>query len=76
MAKQTLQAIYENGVFRPLASPKVKEGAHVLLTVEPSEAASREDLIDLAGRVYEGLTDEEVILVEKIALDRGNFFRE
>lgn len=33
-----------------------------------------EDLIDLAAKVYDGLTEEEVDEVERLALDRRNSF--
>ena len=31
---ETVEAIYENGVFKPLSSPNISEGQHVRLTVE------------------------------------------
>jgi predicted DNA-binding antitoxin AbrB/MazE fold protein len=72
---QTLDAVFEDGSFKPVdnGSLPFSEGQRVKLTVEvPSE--SGDDLIELAGRVYEGLSDEGVDEVERIALDRSNFF--
>jgi predicted DNA-binding antitoxin AbrB/MazE fold protein len=35
---QTIEAIYENGVFRPLGPVELRDGAHVRLKVEPTAA--------------------------------------
>jgi len=72
---QTLDAVFEDGSFRPVdnGSLPFSQGQRVKLTVEvPAEADG--DLIELAGRVYEGLSDKEVDEVQGIALDRNNFF--
>jgi predicted DNA-binding antitoxin AbrB/MazE fold protein len=72
---QTLDAIFENGSFKPVdnGSFPFSEGQRVKLIVEvPAEPY--DDLIELAGRVYEGLSDKEVDEVERLALDRSNFF--
>ena len=71
---QALEAIFEDGKFRLLEKPAVplRDGQHVRLTVE-AEATS-EDVLELAGQVYAGLSDEEVDDVERIALDRRSFF--
>jgi len=73
--KQTIDAVFENGSFRPLNSHSLpfSQGQRVKLIVEaPSE--SQEDLIELAAQVYEDLSDKEVDEIEQIALDRSNFF--
>lgn len=71
---QNLDAVFENGTFRLLEKPAVPlvNGQHVRLTVE-TEAAP-DDILALAGQVYDGLSDEEVEDVERIALDRRSFF--
>jgi hypothetical protein len=69
----TCEAIFENGVFRPvgvLRSP-ILEGQAVHLTVE---APSPEEILKLAGQVYEGLSAEQIDAVERIALDRRSWF--
>jgi predicted DNA-binding antitoxin AbrB/MazE fold protein len=73
--KQTIDAVFEDGSFRPLENRPLpfSQGQHVKLIVEaPSEP--QEDLIELAGQVYEGLSDKEVDEIEHIALDRSDFF--
>ena len=70
--KKELDAIYENGVFKPLTSPEISEGQQVKIIVET--VSKPQDLLALAARVYEGLSDREIEEVEKIALDRSHFF--
>ena len=48
------------------------EGQRVRLTVESASASN--DVLALAGRVYAGLSEEEIDEVECIALDRRPFF--
>lgn len=66
--KQTLDAIYEQGVFRPLQNPEVAEGQHVRLVVETLPESSVEDILDSAAQVYTGLSDEQIDEIEQIAL--------
>ena len=70
---QTCDAVYENGLFRPLApTPEgLSEGQRVRLVVE---AKTPDDILALAAKVYEGLSPEDIDEIERIALDRSNFF--
>ena len=70
---QTYEAVYENGVFRPVEGlpTTISEGQHVRLIVETDET---DDILQLAAQVYRGLSDEQVRAVEQIALDRHDFF--
>ena len=48
--KKTLEAVYENGVFRPLKRPEgIAEHRRVTLTVSAEDRSS--SLADLAGRI-------------------------
>ena len=67
---QTLEAVYENGVFRPLEKIDMANGQQVRLIVETLP----EDLLELAAQVYGGLSDKEIDEIEQIALDRRRFF--
>lgn len=72
MTTNTCEAVYENGVFRPLAAPaNVAEGQRVRLTVEPDPEV---DVLALAAKVYEGLSEEQIDEIERIILDRSDFF--
>ena len=72
---QTLDAVFKDGSFKPLnnGSLPFAEGQRVKLTVE-TPAETQDDLIELAAQVYDGLTEEEVNEVERLALDRNSFF--
>lgn len=72
---QTIEAIYQNGMFKPLKpiSEEIAEGETVEITIK-EKRLSPEEMLKLAGQVYEGLSKEEVEEIEKIALDRSNFF--
>ena len=72
---ETLEAIFEHGVFKPLRSPQVSEGQHVRPTVETASEAPTEGLLDLAAKVYQGLSDKQIREIEAIALNRADFFR-
>ena len=70
---QLLEAVFEHGVFRllqPIAEP-ISEGRHVRLKVETEPAS--EDLLELAGQVYDGLSVQQMNEIEQIALDRRSF---
>lgn len=66
---QTYEAIYENGVFRPVRDlpPAIPEGQHVRLVVEMPEPI---DILQLAAQVYRGLIEEQAREVEQISLER------
>ena len=74
---QTVEAIFEDGSFKPVddGSLPFSEGQRVKLTVEvPSE--TEDNLVELAGQVYEGLSEEDIGEIERLALDRRNFFHD
>ena len=73
---QNVDAVYENGAFRPTGNVGVDlaNGTRVRLTVEPVAQHAARNILELAASVYAGLPDEDVADVERIALDRTNFF--
>ena len=74
--KHTLEAVYENGVFKPLNTPNLSEGQFVRIEVETPNKESSDDLLEMAARVYEGLSKNDIDAVEKIANDRRRFFKD
>jgi predicted DNA-binding antitoxin AbrB/MazE fold protein len=72
---QTIEAIYQNGIFKPLkpVSDAIAEGETVELTIK-DKRLSPDEMLKLAGQVYEGLSEEDIEEIERIALDRSNFF--
>ncbi len=79
MPKQTFDAVYQNGAFHLIGArpPNLEEGHRVQLVVEDAipNGAERTNL-DFAAQVYDGLTEEEISEVERIAMDRSRFFSE
>ena len=70
---RSLDAIYENGIFRPLSAQPlaIADGQRVRITVDDqSEPTPLQQL----ARVYEGLSNPEIDAIERIAGDRSNFF--
>lgn len=72
--KLAIDAIYENGSFRPIQQDQIRlnEGAHVRLIVD--EPAIPE-ILKLASEVYAGMSPAEIDEIERIACERGGFFR-
>ena len=72
---QTIDAVYQNGMFKPLnpVSDEVVEGKQVRITIKDKQL-SPEEMLELASQVYEGLSEEDIDEIERIALDRSNFF--
>ncbi len=72
---QTIEAIYQNGMFKPLKpmSEEIEEGETVEIIIKEKRLSPAE-MLELAGKVYEGLSEEDINEIERIALDRSNFF--
>ncbi len=66
--KSKVEAIFEDGLFKPVERPEIPEGEHVQLTVETFVGREHEDPLELAARVYQGLRPEEIDEIEGIAL--------
>ncbi|MEM1310454.1 MAG: antitoxin family protein [Cyanobacteria bacterium P01_C01_bin.70] len=72
--QQVVEAIYENGVLRPLKTLELSEGQEVQLTIRDKAAIEPNEMLQLAAEVYEGLSEEDIQEVEAIACDRSHFF--
>ena len=64
----SVEAIFEDGVFKPVEPPDIPDGKHVRLTIETAARPGREDPLELALRVYRGFRPEEIDEIERIAL--------
>jgi predicted DNA-binding antitoxin AbrB/MazE fold protein len=78
MTTQTLDAVFNNGVFRPITPQEVSidEGQKVRLSVETTplfDDLSDNKILKLAASVYEGLSEQQIDEIEKIALNRSPF---
>ena len=71
----TIEAVYQNGMFKPLKSipDSFFEGEEVLIDVISREENGN-PIMKLAENFYDGLSEDEIDEIEKIALDRSNFF--
>jgi predicted DNA-binding antitoxin AbrB/MazE fold protein len=61
----TLQAVYENGAFRPLEPVSCHERQRVILTVESAEAAE-ENLIDQEFLAYCEMQADDSVSLESV----------
>lgn len=71
--KETIDAIYKDGVLRLARPLDIPDGRRVRVVVETVTPASAATILALAGRVYEGLSEEEIAEVEAVALRRDRF---
>jgi predicted DNA-binding antitoxin AbrB/MazE fold protein len=71
---QTIEAIYQNGMFKPLKpmSEEIAEGETVEIIIK-EKRLSPDEMLELAGKVYEGLSEEDIDEIERIARHRSNF---
>ena len=71
--KHAIDAIYENGTFRPIRREviAVAEGQRVRITVDDE---GEPQALRLAMSVSDGLSETDIQEIEKIALNRGSFF--
>jgi predicted DNA-binding antitoxin AbrB/MazE fold protein len=72
---QTIEAVFENGVFRPLdpVNGSIVEGQRVQLTVRADKATDEEDPLAMLTNFWEGMSEEEIQEIERIMLDRSNW---
>lgn len=72
---RVLEAIYEDGVFKPLQDPGLEEYQRVLLEIRTEPGDRISSLLEDWHQVYAGLSEEEIAEVEVIALNRDHFLR-
>ena len=71
---ETVNAVYENGLFKPLNKIHITNGMKVKLIVESNDEEAIDDIINLAIGVYDGLSDKDIKEVEEMAFDRKDLF--
>lgn len=74
--QQVVEAVYENGIFRPLKLPDLSEEQEVQLIIKSKNKIRPDRMLQLASEVYQGFSTEQIQDIEQIALDRQNFFEE
>jgi predicted DNA-binding antitoxin AbrB/MazE fold protein len=73
---KVLDAVYENGVLKPLVDLGLAEHQRVVLEIWLPSKAGEESALEAWQQVYEGLSEEDIAEVEAIALNRSGFLRE
>jgi predicted DNA-binding antitoxin AbrB/MazE fold protein len=69
----TVDAVYEDGVLKPLSALDLREHQRVRVTVDVAADEQPEEALRAWLAVYDGLAEEDVDEVEAIAFDRGRF---
>jgi predicted DNA-binding antitoxin AbrB/MazE fold protein len=72
---KTIEAIYENGVLKPLDQLHLKEHQRVTLILQDVKPTPK-DILELASRVYKNLSMNDIEEMETIILDRNHFSRD
>jgi predicted DNA-binding antitoxin AbrB/MazE fold protein len=67
------EAIYEDGVLKPLEPIKLPEHQRVTITIQPLLLEKPDQELESWHQVYAGLSDQEISEIESIALDRRHF---
>jgi len=71
--KSTVEAIYEDGVFRPVYRPDLAEGERVRLVFERAAVPSPDQVLELAAAVYEGVNPQDLADLEDMSRRRDLF---
>jgi predicted DNA-binding antitoxin AbrB/MazE fold protein len=71
--EQVLEAIYSNGVLKPLEPLNLPENQLVMITIHFATPERPEDALAAWQQVYAGFSEEEIAEVEHIVLDRSHF---
>lgn len=72
---QTIEAIYEQGLFRPLGPLSIPEHQRVRLHIEAYLPPDPETLLQAWEAVYADLSAEDIAEIEAVVLDRSRFMR-
>ena len=70
---RTIEAIYRNGVLRPLQPLDLPEELRVILDIHIEDTRLPGDSLAAWQAVYAGLSAADVSVVEQIARDRTHF---
>ena len=71
--EHVLDAIYSDGVLKPLEELDLPENQRVRITISVPDAEDVERSLQAWHQVYAGLSAEEIAAVEQVAFDRAHF---
>ena len=69
----SLEVIYEGGVFKPITSLKLPEHQRVTITIHQPSIENPNQELESWHQVYAGLSEQDIVEIESIALDRNHF---
>ena len=72
---KTVEAIFENGVFKPISPLSLSEHKKVTLIIKDNNEEPT-DILSLASLVYDGLSPKDIEDIEILVLDRSSFSRD
>jgi predicted DNA-binding antitoxin AbrB/MazE fold protein len=73
---RVFEAVYEDGVLKPLEDPGLPEHHRFSVQVQEVDAAEAASELGAWHEVYDGLSEEDIKAVETMALDRSRFSRD
>jgi len=73
--ERVVEAVYENGVLTPLESLDLPERQRLVITIRIPVTEDPDQALEAWHQVYEGLSEEEIVEIESIALRRNHFMR-
>ena len=71
--EHVLEAVYSEGVLKPLAKLDLPENQRVHIVLSVPDPVDVEQALQAWHAVYEGLSADEVAAIEEVALDRSHF---
>lgn len=74
--QMVIEAIYEDGVLKPVEPLDLPEHSRVWIIVESEEKAKRraEEILTLARKSCEGLSEKDLAAIESARLNEKSFF--
>lgn len=70
---RVLEAVYEDGVLKPVVDPELTDHQRVILEIRVPAKQDPTSSLREWQRVYEGLTEKAISEIEAVALDRSHF---
>lgn len=74
--ERVIEAIYENGVLTPVESLDLPERQRLVIIIRLPSTEDPDQVLQAWQGVYEGLSEQDVVEIESIALDRNHFMRQ
>ena len=71
-----LEAVYEDGVFKPLETIDLAENQRVQLSIQLLSDTEVDEILARWGAIYQDLTEAEIEDIEAIALNRQSFMEQ